>query len=100
MINILTNNLIEILISSLCLGLTFFYKSLKNFKLMVETNRNSIKSLLKLKLLEIYNKAMELNCISIREKELFFELYDDYKTLGGNGIIPDMFKDINEVIVK
>lgn len=64
-----------------------------------KATQNGVQSLLRDKIIDKYDKYKETNKIPLYAKESIMHLYDDYKALGGNGVIEDIIEEIREMEV-
>ena len=77
-------------ITFLCKRINYYYK-------VMNSTKNGAKVLLKGEIIRRYNEYKKIGCLSLFDKETITELYEEYKNLGGNGIIEDMIDDISEI---
>ncbi|MEG2283715.1 MAG: hypothetical protein RSB99_03715 [Bacilli bacterium] len=91
---------IQILFGSLISLAGVIFKQLNNYRLKVNEMQNGIRVILKLKISEYYEKVSNKKCITMYEKELITEAYDNYHNLGGNGFIEELMENINLIPVK
>ena len=77
-------------ITFLCKRINYYYK-------VMNSTKNGVKVLLKGEIIRRYNEYKKIGCLSLFDKEIITELYEEYKNLGGNGIIEDMIDDISEI---
>lgn len=61
---------------------------------------NGVLSLLKIQLIEYYNKYMKSENIPTYVYENWTEMYKSYEVLGGNGVVKRMNEDIEEKKLK
>lgn len=75
----------------------FLYrKIIRHYRIMNYT-KNGVKVLLKGEIVRRYQEYKKLGCISIFDREIINDLYQEYKNLGGNGMIEDMIEDISDI---
>lgn len=86
----------------LIVGLTaFLYRKISHYYEMMNWTKNGVKVLLKDEIIRRYNEIKKEGSLSLFEKEAIIDLYQEYKNLGGNGMIEDVIDDISEIpIVK
>ncbi|MEG1597436.1 MAG: hypothetical protein RR359_04090 [Bacilli bacterium] len=100
MLKVIMNNLTGLIFSTLVFLLTLIYKRICAYKNKLDITQNGLKAILKIKILEFYDKVMINKYITIYEKEIFIDLCNEYRALGGNGIIEDIIKDVNQLELK
>lgn len=62
--------------------------------------QNANMSQIKAQLLSIYERSVRQGFISSHWKAVFYELYKNYKALGGNGFVDSIKTDLDELPVK
>lgn len=87
----------EILTGFLLFVLGYLSNSLKSGKKDIQAFRRGILALLRNSLILIHNESISKGSISFTQAENAKEMFDAYTDLGGNGIIPDMMKEIQEL---
>lgn len=86
---------LQILFSIIIALITFMYKKIMSYRTKIDYTENGVKVLLKAKIIDHYNRVMENGYITLHEKETIFDMYKEYKNLGGNGVIEDLIDDLN-----
>lgn len=56
-----------------------------------------LQALLRIGILELYDKCRQNGCSTIQDKENMKGLYGPYKELGGNGVVTQIVKDTLEM---
>lgn len=59
-----------------------------------------ILSLLRAHIMEIYDKSMERGFVHIHTLENVLGMYEKYHTLGGNGTVTKMIKDLEQLPIR
>lgn len=98
--NIFIKYWIEILFGLIISFLTYLYRSLANYKHMIISTRNGVRSLLKGEIIRKYYELKTRAEITVYEKQIVDELYEEYVNLGGNGVIKHLCDDIQSLPVK
>ncbi|MEG0826608.1 MAG: hypothetical protein RSA10_03560 [Bacilli bacterium] len=100
MINFVFKYWLQIFFGFLISLFSLLIKRVEKYKQKVDKMEVGIQVILKTKIIESYDKIIQNNCITMYEKELITDLYDTYKSLGGNGFIDGLMGEIEQVIVK
>lgn len=77
--------------------ITFMYRKISYYYAVMNSTKNGVKVLLKVEIIRRYDEYKKLEYISFFEKEIITDLYQEYKNLGGNGVIEDVIDDISEI---
>lgn len=85
--------LFGLIVSFLC----FLYRKIIYHYRIVNYTKNGVKVLLKGEIIRRYQEYKKLDCISIFDREIINDLYQEYKNLGGNGMIQDMIENISDI---
>jgi len=100
----LQGNVPYLIITFLCSVLTFVLRSLKSFyksKTVYEQSiANAVQSILRMDIIEYYQKIEKQGYCSIYDKENMKLLYLPYKELGGNNIADSIFKKVMSMETK
>ncbi|MEG0137946.1 MAG: hypothetical protein RRY22_00295 [Bacilli bacterium] len=80
--------------------IAFVFKRLLTYKDNIENINDGMKSILRIKISENYEKIIEKNCITLYDKEGVMDMYECYKKLGGNGFIDELIENINKIPIK
>lgn len=88
---------IEIGFGILISVVTYFYRLLKNYKRIIISMKNGVRSLLKVEIIRKYYEYKEKGGISMHERQIVEDLYTEYVNLGGNGIVKQLCDEINEL---
>lgn len=91
----ITKYLIEILFSFVSFLFMFLYKKVRNLINTMNATKKSLLALTKNLFIQKYYFYKRQNSISLYEKEALINLYSEYKKLGGNGIVENMFEEID-----
>lgn len=59
--------------------------------------KKGVLAILRNNLILIHNEAVQKNYLPITQAESAMLMFEAYKELGGNGVIPDMMKDIQRI---
>lgn len=73
------------------------YKRINKHYLKINTIQDALKTLLKSRIISEYDRIIKNKCISIFDKEIINDLYNEYTKLGGNGVIKDIIKKLNNL---
>lgn len=77
--------------------LTFLLKLFQNHKKLLKTIQNGVQELLRMQILENYKRYELRGTISLYEKETMYDLYKQYKLLGGNGLVSQIMDDMEKI---
>lgn len=75
----------------------YLWNSLKSYRKDNEAMQNGLMAILRNNLIIIHNEAIDKGYLSFTQAENAKEMYKAYVELGGNGIIPDMMKELQEL---
>lgn len=89
--------LIEILFSFVSFLFVFLYRKVKVTIATIEATRKSLLALTKNLFIQKYYSAKRQKSICIYEKEALINLYKEYKSLGGNGVVEDIFEELDKI---
>ncbi len=84
----------EFLLTIVSGGIVFFIKLLYSRE---KALRDGIQSLLRDRLIHLYNQCVEEGYCQIYKKESFTSMYDSYHALGGNGTITKLYEKFMEL---
>lgn len=87
--------LVEILFSLISFLFVYLYKKVKEVINTMNSTKKSLLGLTKNLFIQKYYFYKRQNSISIYEKEALLSLYQEYKKLGGNGIVENIFDEID-----
>ena len=59
--------------------------------------KNGVQALLRANIIQCYNKYIEKGEIPIYERENIDHLYNEYKTLGGNGVVESLIEKLEDL---
>lgn len=82
-----------LIISIIC----YLYKRISDYTKLINSTKNGVKVLLKGEIIRRYNEYTKKGSMSIFEKEIVMDLYQEYKNLGGNGMISNLVEDIEDI---
>ena len=91
----ITSHLIELLftiISAICL---FLYGKIKKTINTIAYNKATLLVITKDLFVQKYYLYTKIGSICLLEKESLNSLYQEYKKLGGNGVVDDLYQKIN-----
>ena len=77
--------------------LSYIGKRIHDYFSLIRTTQNSVKVLLKIHLMEDYHYYLKKGSITMGERECFSLLYQEYRKLGGNGILEDAMTKIEDL---
>lgn len=69
----------------------------KTQKARQEAVEHGVQALLRSNMIAIYNKYTEKGSVPIYERENIAHLYEEYKTLGGNGVIESLMEKLSDL---
>lgn len=95
--SIILEYVVEILFMLISTLFVYLYKKIKKIIQTVESNRNSMLVLTKNLFIQKYYYYKRANYICICEKEALKNLYFEYKSLGGNGIVETIINEIDKL---
>ena len=90
---------LQIFFGAICSLILVIIKKIAFYKKTIMMMEDGIKALLRTKIIETYNTVMNNNGITLAQKENLYLLFDEYKKLGGNGLIDDLVRDIEKLPV-
>lgn len=73
---------------------------LKQQKKDKDANSKGTMLLLRVQLIEYHDKYMEIGEIPSYAYDIFVEMYNAYRALGGNGMVTKMYNEIQEIHLK
>lgn len=76
------------------------YKKFKDHYKLLTATRTGLVVLLKAKIIEEYSEYKKTKKVSIYEREMIEELYEEYKKLGGNGLIGKIVEEIEDIKIE
>ena len=104
MIDFIFQYWLEVLFSALIALIGFGYKLLKNRQDQQEKKNkaieNGVQALLRNELIRRYREYETKGEISIIDKENIEHLFNEYKNLGGNGTVKQMYEEMLELPIK
>ncbi len=89
--------LTQILFSLISFLFVFLYKKVKSTMVTIESTRKSLLALTKNLFIQKLYSAKRQKSICIYEKEALINLYKEYKNLGGNGVVSDIFEELDKI---
>lgn len=93
--------MIKVLVSFAFGGaLGFVVKSFKSHRNKEQALKDAVQSLLRDRLIEKYRMFKTMGEITILDKENIDALFDEYKKLGGNGMIKELMDDLEKTKIK
>ena len=97
MIEFITKYIIEIILGCILTLITYLYNKLRNYNRVIKYTKNGVKILLKNKIIEKYYYYMKQGFITLYDKQMIEDLYNEYHNLNGNGLIENLIEDINDL---
>lgn len=88
---------LEFLFSLVIAFIGYVAHKLGRYYKTIETSVTGVRVLLKTRIIEEYNHVKQAQCISMYQKQTILELYQEYKKLGGNGLIDDIMEQIDNI---
>lgn len=89
----------EIVFGLLSSSILYLYRKMKQHMNIMMATKKGVQVLLKSKIIDKYMEYRKNGCTSIHDQEIINELYKEYKTLGGNGVIDRLVDEIAEMEV-
>lgn len=90
---------VEFIFGILSGAIIYLYKKVTDYHKVMNATKKGVQVLLKSKIIEKYMEYRNTGCVSIHDQEIINELYNEYKTLGGNGVVGRLVDDIAEMEV-
>lgn len=87
----------SIVLTALC---GYVVHNLKEDKKRKQAQDDALCALLRANLIELHDKVMERGSVTVRELESFKGMFRAYRTLGGNGVVEHMDKDIEKLPIE
>lgn len=100
MIEFILKYWIEFLFSILLTLGGYLFKQIKKYKIKIDLLQDGMQVILKTKINDVYERVSNKKCITLYEKDLIVDIYNNYKKLGGNGFTTDLMEKINELPIK
>lgn len=97
MLEFITTYWLEMLFSSVCAGIAFIIKRLYKKQKAIE---NGVQALLRNELIRRYREYEVKGEITILDKENMEHMFNEYRNLGGNGTIKQMYEEMLELPTK
>lgn len=91
---------IEVLFGLIFSFLTYFVKTIKNYKKTLDATNKGVVVMLKSNIIQQYNLLIEKKEISIYEKQNIIDMYEVYKKLECCDIIEDLIKKLDNIPIK
>lgn len=76
---------------------TLLIKKIIDYKKILDSTTKGVRVLLKSRIIDNYNIIILKKVISLYEKEIFNDLYNEYRSLGGNGVIESLKEAIDSL---
>ena len=94
---------LHFLLASLSSFLTYMVlnlkKKFKQFQEREKATENGVQALLRNEIIKTYNHYSERGFMPIHERDNINHLYTQYKNLGGNGTVPKLIEELEELPV-
>lgn len=91
----ITSHLIELLFTIISAIFLFLYGKIKKTINTIAYNKATLLVITKDLFVQKYYLYTKIGSISLLEKESLNSLYQEYKKLGGNGVVDDLYQKIN-----
>ncbi len=88
---------IEFLFSLVIAFIGYIVHRLGRYYKTIETSVTGVRVLLKTRIIEEYNRVKQARQISMYQRQTILDLYQEYKKLGGNGLIDDIMEQIDSI---
>lgn len=75
----------------------YLLKKTKDYHNTLNFTKTSVILLLKVEIIEKYNEYKKQNCVSIYDRQILSELYEEYKNLGGNGLVNQIINEMENI---
>lgn len=76
------------------------FKRIESYKKKLDSTQSGVKALLKTRIIENYTRIIERGFITLEEKESINDMYNEYKNLGGNGVVSDVINELSGLEIK
>lgn len=96
-ISTIIGSLIGVSFTGTIAGFKILWSKIECQKKAQRAIQDGVQSLLRDKIIALYNKYSELGYMPIYEKENLQHLFEAYKALNGNGCIDNLKKDMDEL---
>lgn len=93
-LNFIITYWLQILFGAILSGLSLIMKRFDAKLKKMQATEHGVQALLRNEIIQTYNKAKECGYLAIYERENVQHLYDEYKSLGGNGVVKDLVDKI------
>lgn len=100
MMSFILKHIIELLLSFFIALISVLYSKTKKYINNQKTIKHVLINLLKIEILELYEKMLNKTCINIYEFDKIESLLEQYKILEVNGSLEYVFKHINTLKVQ
>jgi len=94
---------IHFVLASISSFLTYLFlklnKKFKQFQEREKATENGVQALLRNEIIKTYNHYSERGFMPIHERDNINHLYTQYKNLGGNGTVPKLIEELEELPV-
>ena len=75
-------------------------KNLISYKKDLDHTKHGVKALLRDRIIGNYNSYMEKGCMPIYASENIEQMYQEYKALGGNGLVDGLMNRIRQLPIE
>lgn len=94
MLHSVLETIITILVSSIVTGaITYTVTTKKKMKSLLKSQCSQ----LRIQILDLADNCLEKKCITYEELDALTKAYNDYHTLGGNGTITKVYKEVSSL---
>ena len=83
-----------LIVTGLTAGVTRINKKLKEQKLRDQAIENGVRDILRIQILDTYEKCKQAGSISVSRKDAIDSAYNSYHALGGNGTITQVHNEL------
>jgi len=81
---------IEVAFGLILAGFGYFSKIIKKYKIDTDATKAGVRALLQDRIIQAYKYHKEQGCVDLYDRKIIDDMYQQYKALGGNGLIEDI----------
>jgi hypothetical protein len=70
--------------------LGYFSKTIMQYRSDAEATKAGVRALLQDRIIQVYKYHKSRNCVDLYDRKIVDDMYQQYKKLGGNGMIEDI----------
>ena len=93
-LNFIITYWLQIIFGAIVTGLSLIMKNFNNKLKRTQATERGVQALLRSEIIKTYNKAMDKGYLEIYERENIQHLFEEYKSLGGNGVVKGLGEKI------